>query len=86
LSEFSWPINFKSEKKMLKIHENVAQRVLLDNAVLTALMSGRKYDVILLKGDCSRESSRRTSVFRNKVRYKNATPVQNSVRELSTFR
>jgi hypothetical protein len=28
-------------------YENVTENVLFDNAILTALMSGRKYDVIL---------------------------------------
>jgi hypothetical protein len=35
-----------SEIKLLTEYESVTQEVLLSNAVLTALMSGRKYDVI----------------------------------------
>jgi hypothetical protein len=44
-------------------YENVTQKVLFGNAVLAALMSGRKYDIIPQNGDCSRESNMRTSVF-----------------------
>jgi hypothetical protein len=32
--------------KLLTEYENVTQKVLFDNAVLAALMYGRKYDVI----------------------------------------
>jgi hypothetical protein len=49
-------------------YESVTQEVLFGNAVLAALMSGRKYDVIFQNGDCSRERNMRTLVFRNKVR------------------
>jgi hypothetical protein len=37
-------------------YENVTPKVLFDNAVFAALMSGRKYDVIPQNGDCSREN------------------------------
>jgi hypothetical protein len=56
------------EIKLLKEYEGVTQKVLFGNAVLAALMSERKYDVIHQNGDCSRESN-----VRNKVRYQNAT-------------
>jgi hypothetical protein len=62
--------NFKtvnSKIKLLTEYESVTQNVLFGNAVLTALMSGRKYGVIRKNGDCSRESNVRTLVFRNKV-------------------
>jgi hypothetical protein len=72
--------------KLLTEYEDVTQKVLYGNAVLAALMSGRKYDVIPQNGDCSRESNARTLVFRNKVRYQNATLLQNSVWKISTFR
>jgi hypothetical protein len=65
--------------KLLTEYEGVTQKVLFGNAALAALMSGRKYDVIPQNGDCSRESNVRTSVFRDKVRYQNATSLQNSV-------
>jgi hypothetical protein len=55
--------------KLLTEYEDVTQKVLFGNAVLAALMSGRKYDVIPQNGDCSRESNVRTLVFRNKVHY-----------------
>jgi hypothetical protein len=58
--------------KLLTEYEGVTQKLLFGNAVLAALMSVRKYDVIPQNGDCSRESNLRTLVFRNKV-YK--TPV-----------
>jgi hypothetical protein len=72
--------------KLLMEYEDVTQKVLFGNAVLAALMSGRKYNVIPENGDCSRESNVRTLVFRNKVRYQNATLLQNSVWKRSTFR
>jgi hypothetical protein len=72
--------------KLLTEYEDVTQNVLFGNAVLAALMSGKKYDVITQNGDCSRESNLRTLVFRNKVRYQKATSLQNSVWKRSTFR
>jgi hypothetical protein len=48
--------------KLLTEYENIATN-LFDNAVLAALISGRKYDVINKNGDCSRESSVRNLVF-----------------------
>jgi hypothetical protein len=67
-------------------YENATQKVLFGKAVLAALMSGRKYEVILQNGDCSRESNVRTLVLRNKVHYQNATSLQNSIWKRSTFR
>jgi hypothetical protein len=54
LSTFPWPIIFKSgeKNKLLMEYESAAQKVLYCNAVLAALMSGRKYDVINQNGDC----------------------------------
>jgi hypothetical protein len=46
--------NFKTgnnEIKLLMEYEIVTQKVLFDNAVLTALMYRRKYDVIPQNGD-----------------------------------
>jgi hypothetical protein len=77
LSGVSWPVI--SKHKVLTEYESVTQEVLFDNAVLAALMSERKYDVIPQNGDCSRESNVRTLVFRNKVRYQNAASLQNSI-------
>jgi hypothetical protein len=53
--------------KLLSEYENITQRVLFGNAILAALISGRKYDVILQNGDSSRESNVRTLVFRNQL-------------------
>jgi hypothetical protein len=46
--------NFQTEINKIKLpteYENVTQNVLFGNAVLVALMSGRKYDVIPQNGD-----------------------------------
>jgi hypothetical protein len=55
-------------------YESVTQKVLFGNAVLPALMSGRKYGVITQNDDV------RTLVFRNEVRY------QNAIRKISASR
>jgi hypothetical protein len=60
--------------KLLTEYESVTQKVLFRNAVLAALMSGRKYDVIPQHGFCSRESNVRTSVFRKKAVIKTHCP------------
>jgi hypothetical protein len=39
--------------KLLMESENVTQKVLFGNAVLTTLISGKKYDVIPQNGDCA---------------------------------
>jgi hypothetical protein len=82
--------NFQTGKNKIKLlteYEGVTQKVLFGNAVLAILMSGRKYDVIPQNNDCSRESNVLTLVFfLNKVRYQNATSLQNSVWKRSTFR
>jgi hypothetical protein len=47
--------NFQTRNNKIKLlmeYEGVTQKVLFGNAVLTALMSGRKYDVIPQNGDC----------------------------------
>jgi hypothetical protein len=53
----------KNEIKLLTEYESGTQRGLFHNAVLTALIPGRKYDVMPQNGDCSRESKMRTLVF-----------------------
>jgi hypothetical protein len=81
--------NFQTGKNKIKLlmeYQNVTQKSLFRNTVLAALMTGRKYDVILQNGHCSRESNVRTLVFRNKVRYQIATLLQNSIWTRSTFR
>jgi hypothetical protein len=65
--------------KLLMVYEIVTRKVLCGNAVLTALMSGRKYDIIPQNGDCLRENSVHTVVFQNKVCYQNATSLWNSI-------
>jgi hypothetical protein len=48
VSGFPWPIIFKLETNKIKLlteYESVAQKVLFGNAMLAALMSGRKYDI-----------------------------------------
>jgi hypothetical protein len=47
----------KNEIKPLPEYESATQNVLFGNAVLAALISGRKYDVIPQNGDCLRESN-----------------------------
>jgi hypothetical protein len=78
----SMAYNFKTGSNKIKLlteYENVTQKFFFCNAELAALMSGRKYNVIVQNGDCSRESNVRTSVFRNKFRYKDASSFQNSI-------
>jgi hypothetical protein len=58
--------HFQTEKNRSKIpteYEIVTHKVSFGNAVLIALMFGRKYDVISQNGKCSRENNVRTSVF-----------------------
>jgi hypothetical protein len=46
--------NFQTENNNIKLlteYENVTQKLLFSNAVLAALMSGRKYDVIPQNGE-----------------------------------
>jgi hypothetical protein len=62
--------------KLLMEYESAIHSVSFDNIVFAAMMSGRNYDVIFQNGDCSRESNVRTSDFRNKVRYQNATSLR----------
>jgi hypothetical protein len=54
-----------NKTKLLTEYESVTQKVSFGNAVLVALMSGRKYDVIPQNDDCSRESNVRKTKFRN---------------------
>jgi hypothetical protein len=58
------------------------QKALFGNAILTALMSGRKYDVIPQNGNCSRESNVRNSVFSNQ----SPLSKRNVVTELNTWK
>jgi hypothetical protein len=46
-------------------------KILLGTAVLAALMSGKKYDVIPQNGDCSRESNVLTLIIKRQRRYRN---------------
>jgi hypothetical protein len=67
-------------------YESVTERVSFGNAILAALMSGRKYDVIIQNGDCSRESNAHTFVFRDKVYYEKAASLQNLIWKRSNSR
>jgi hypothetical protein len=52
--------NFQTRNNRIKLlteYEGVTQKVLFGNAVLTTLMSGRKYDVIPQIGDVITELS-----------------------------
>jgi hypothetical protein len=70
-------------------YERVTHKVLFGNAVLAALMSGRKYDVITQNGDCSRQSKcavlvfETKSVFKTQLRYRTqygkAPPSDNAI-------
>jgi hypothetical protein len=71
--------------KMLTGYKSVTKN-LSGNAVLAALISGRKYEIIRQNGDCSKDSNVRILVFRKKVRCQNATSLQNSIWKRSTFR
>jgi hypothetical protein len=76
------PYNFQTGRNKIKLlaeYESVTQNVLFSSVVLTALMSGRIYDVILQNGECSRENNVRTLVSRNKIRYQIGTSFQNSI-------
>jgi hypothetical protein len=53
--------------KLLTKYERVTQKVLFGNAVLAALMSGKKYDVIPQNGDWFFETK---SVIKTKCRYR----------------
>jgi hypothetical protein len=75
----------KNKVKLLTEYESVTQKVLFGNAVLAALMSGRKYDVIPQNGDCSREGKVRTLVFRNSPLSKGNFVTELNM-EKSTFR
>jgi hypothetical protein len=79
--------NFRigSNKTKLLMGYKVARKsVLFGNAVLAALMSGTKYDVIPQNGDSSKESNVRTLVFRKKVKTRTQcgkdSPSDNDVR------
>jgi hypothetical protein len=56
----------KNEIKLLKEYESVTQNVLFGNAVLVALMYGRKYGVVNQNCNRSRENKVRTSVSETK--------------------
>jgi hypothetical protein len=55
--------NEKNRIELLMEYKNVSPNVLFRHAVLAALMSERKYDVIPQNDDCLRESNVRTLVF-----------------------
>jgi hypothetical protein len=81
--------NFHTEKSKIKLlmeYESVTHKVLFGNTVLAPLMSGKKYNVILQNGDCSRESTVPTLFFLNKVLYENAVSLQNSIYKRSASR
>jgi hypothetical protein len=64
-----WPINYqtgKNKTKLLTEYESITQKVLFGKAVLAALLSGRKYDIITQNGDGSRESNVRNLVSETK--------------------
>jgi hypothetical protein len=71
-------------------YESATQTVLFGKAVLAALMTGRKYDVISQNGDCSREAMcvlrfvKTKSVIKRQRRYKTqygeAPPSDNAIR------
>jgi hypothetical protein len=76
----------KNKIKLLTEYENVIQKVVYKKDVLAANLSLRKYDVISQNDDCSEEINLHTLVLRNRVRYQNATSLQNSVWKTFTFR
>jgi hypothetical protein len=76
-----------NKTKLLTEYESVTLKVVFGSAILTALMSGRKYDFIPQSGDCSRESDVHTSVFQKKKNpLSNTTLLQKSARKRPTFR
>jgi hypothetical protein len=64
----------------------MTQIVLFYDAVLAVIVSVRKYDVVSQNADCSSEGKMRNLVLRNKVRYENATSLQNSIWRRYIFR
>jgi hypothetical protein len=78
-----------NKTELLTEYECVTQEVFFGNAMLAISMSGRKYDVILQNGDCSRERSVRILVFRKKsvmktqrryrTQYGKAPPADNAI-------
>lgn len=66
---------------MLKEYESITKNVLFGNAVLAALMSGRKYDVITLNANCSERKQCPYFGFAKEVHWHKL----NVVTELSTF-
>jgi hypothetical protein len=58
--------NFHTRNSKIKQrteYEGVTRKVLLNNVILTALMSRRKYDIVPQNGNCSGETSVCTLVF-----------------------
>jgi hypothetical protein len=79
--------NFQTGSNKIKLlKESVTQKLLFGNAVLTALMYGRNYDVIPQNGDCLRESNMLALVLQDNVLYKNAASLQSPVWRRSTSR
>jgi hypothetical protein len=54
---FSWPVIFKRKVtfKFVNEYESMTQRVLFGKPVFSAMIPGRKYDVIPKNGDILRE-------------------------------
>jgi hypothetical protein len=68
----------KNKINLLMGYEALTQKVLFGNVLVAALMSARKYDIILQNGDCSREKVR-VLVSGNEVFYQNITSSQTPV-------
>jgi hypothetical protein len=66
--------------KLLMKYKSVTQKVLFDNAVLPAMISGRKY-VISQNGDCSRESNMLSfiKIRHYRTQYGKAPPSDNAI-------
>jgi hypothetical protein len=65
----AYNFEIRSERiKLLIKYENVTQHVLFSNTFLSELIYVRKYDVITLNGESSRESNVRALVLRKYIR------------------
>jgi hypothetical protein len=93
LSSFLWSIKVQTGRNKINLltqYESETEKVLFCNAVLAALMPGRKYDVISLNGDCSREEIyvlrffERKSIIKLQRRYRTQygkdPPTDNAIR------
>jgi hypothetical protein len=71
--------NFQIRKKQNKIAHGISKcnsKSFIWKRCTRRIDVWEKYDIIPQNGDCSRESKVSTLVFRNKVRYQNATSLQ----------